>query len=126
MLRIGTLIIGLTLIFGCRIAINNMARTTLLADQQFATEYSTAADECLRASDTRKEYDDCVAPWNAAADAVLALRNTALTLDSAQGRRAFRRSTCRWLEAARVVDALSPVPLPVIKTALDSKWRRKC
>jgi hypothetical protein len=120
-------LLGLCLLLGCREeATDAMSRNTLLIDQQFAAAYSGAAQDCLDASETREAYDQCMAPWGQGVDAVRALRHTTLTLDVPQGRRAFRSAACRWFEAVGVVEAVAPVTLPAVQTALDSRWRRRC
>lgn len=127
MRRVLVPLLGLCLLLGCRAeATDAMSRNTLLIDQQFAAAYTEAAGECLSLSETREAYDICMEPWVRGVDAVRALRHTTLTLDVPQGRRAFRSAACRWFEAVGVVEAVAPVTLPAVQTALDSRWRRKC
>ena len=117
----------LLLVLGCRAdAIDAMARTTKLADEQYSVLLRDAADECLGGSDDWRQYDACMAPWLAGADAVLSLRNVTFSLDADHGRKAFRSSTCRWFDALTVVDTISPSPIPAIKAGLPSKYRRRC
>lgn len=117
----------LLILVGCRAdAVDAMSRTTQLADQQFSSEYKDAADECLADSDTMDEYEACMAPWDAGADAVKALRNVTLSLDPKHGRQAFRSAACRWHEALRVLDTISPSPLPAVKAGLESRFTRRC
>lgn len=124
---LAVLLTGSVLVGGCRAdAVYAMARTTALADAQYATAYTGAAADCLAASETRVQYDACMAPWNTAADAVRILRDTTLALDVSDSRRALKAQACRWFQALSVLDALSPVALPAVQAGLDSKWSRKC
>lgn len=103
-----------------------MSNTTKLADEQYAGLLTNAADECLGASDDWMEYDACMAPWLAGADAIISLRNVTLSLDANHGRKAFKDTACRWFEALTVVDSISPSPIPAIKAGLSSRYRRRC
>jgi len=117
----------LLLMLGCRAdAIDAMARTTKLADEQYSIVLRDAADECLGGSDDWRQYDACVAPWLAGADAVISLRNVTLSLDADHGRKSFKSSACRWFDALTVVDTISPSPIPAVKAGLHSKYRRRC
>lgn len=117
----------LLLLVGCRAdAVDAMARTTKLADEQYSYELRDAADECLGGSDDWQEYDACMAPWLAGADAVVSLRNVTLSLDAQHGRKSFRSAACRWYEALIVLDTISPSPLPAVKAGLDSRHARRC
>lgn len=117
----------LLLTMGCRAdAVDAMSRTTTRTDEQYSVLLRDAADECLGASDDWRQYDACMAPWLAGADAVISLRNVTLALDANHGRKAFRSNTCRWFEALTVVDTISPSPIPAVKAGLDTKYRRRC
>ena len=100
------------------------------ATKQITTTYSAAyleqADVCREASSGWAEYDRCMAPWEAGADAVGVLYDTTLALDLTDGRRHHREAGCAWLRAVAVVDATSPVDIPAVKTVLASKWKRIC
>lgn len=117
----------LLLMLGCRAdAVDAMARTTKLVDEQYSNVYVEVADICREQSHNWDSYDDCMQPWKVGADAVTSLRNVTLSLDADHGRKAFKSATCRWFEALSVVDALSPSPLPAAKAALRSRYRRRC
>jgi hypothetical protein len=103
-----------------------MARTTQLADEQYSAEFTEASHECRDSSSSWEEYDVCMAPWMAGADAVKALRNTTLALDARHGRKSFKSAACRWFEALSVLDTLSPSPLPAVKAGLNSRYTRRC
>ncbi len=121
------LALALLLTLGCRAdAVNAMSKTTRLADEQYSSAFTQAADICLRKSDTREAYDTCLAPWLVGADSVSALRATTLGLDIDHGKKAFRSASCRWLDALRVLDTLSPAPLPAVKAGLTSRYTRRC
>lgn len=117
----------LVLLMSCRPdAIDAMARTTVLADEQLAAATAPAVSACLEESQTLAEYKTCTAPWRAASDSVSALRQSTEALDVSTNRRSFRRSACAWYEAVMVLDAVSPVELPALQPAKTSKWSRRC
>ena len=125
MIRLVTLLLLVCL--GCRAdAVDAMARTTKRADEQYSVLLRDAADECLGSSNDWRQYDSCMAPWLAGADAVISLRNVTLSLDADHGRKSFRSTTCRWFDALTIVDTVSPSPIPAVKAGLSSRYRRKC
>lgn len=114
------------LLVACRPeAIETMAHTTKQIDATYSAAYAVHADACLEASSGWTEYDACMEPWETGAEAVGVLHDTTLALDLAD-RRGFKAAGCAWFRAVAVVDAVSPVNIPAAKTALASRWRRKC
>lgn len=114
------------LLLGCRPgAVEKMAYVTQQIDTTYSVGYAEHAGVCLEYSPGWEEYDACMAPWEAGADAVRVLHATTLALDVAD-RPGYKAAGCAWFRAVGVVDAVSPMPLPAAKTALASRWRRKC
>jgi len=117
------LLAGLVLAGGCRpAAVEQMAQTTVLIDQQAARVYETHADVCRDTSDAWVEYDVCMAPWEGLLVSVLDLYAATRALDVAP--RKFKPSACAWYAA--VVDVHTIVPLPVTTVVVASKLSKKC
>lgn len=121
----------LLLMAGCMSAqIHSMARTVRIADSRFSDEYADASGRCLASAPAGHDgwavYDACMAGWYEAYAAMRVLISTTLALDVARGRDEFRDAGCRWYRSMSVLDALTPVELPSIKTGLSSRWRKRC
>lgn len=94
-------------------AVEEAAHATALIDEQVAV-WVTA---CTDAAKNWDEWDECVK----VGAYVGRLRQAALSLDVAQGRKARKDAACQWFKA------LAPLPgVPAVQVARKSKWRRKC
>jgi len=127
LIRFALFFASLLLLVSCRPGnVESLATATKLMDASYSVAYADGAEDCLRESSDWTEYDACMVPWEAAAQALHILHDTTLALDTADGRGAFRDAACAWLRAVSVFDGLSPVDIPAAKVALASKLGRKC
>lgn len=127
MIRFALFCASLLLMLSCRPdAVERMAGATKLMDASYSVEYADGAEGCLRDSTDWGSYDLCMVPWEAAAQALGIVHDTALALDMVDGRRSFKAASCAWLRSVAVFDSLSPTDIPAAKVVLASKLSRKC
>jgi hypothetical protein len=118
---------SLLVLVSCRPdAVEKMATATKLMDASYSVAYAEGAEDCRRAANDWAEYDACVSPWEAAAQALGIVHDTALALDTVGGGRSFKAASCAWLRSVAVFDGLSPVDIPVAKMILAGKLSSKC